>query len=154
MLFEKLPSAIHFRAYSLENIEELRHLTELADYYRCLPVVSFTVGQVVLESKKLCADIRNNPLDILGISLTLRNRELFQDAATWTARCWDEPKHSQIEDIRIRSAAQHTRRALAEAIISLDMNFFIALKRLERALRGKWGGDKQPIITYELSTSI
>ncbi|KAG4436033.1 hypothetical protein IFR05_008465 [Cadophora sp. M221] len=95
--FTNLLSAIFSKEYLLANASELEFMTKLADYYRCLPIVSHSLSGTIYSSPDFFNSIRSDPCTLLISAFKLRHPLLFREAFIMVLRPWSDPVYKQLE---------------------------------------------------------
>jgi hypothetical protein len=74
--------------YTFESPEDLLAVTELADYYRALPIFSRTLDGAMINSKSFIVDIPGEAGFLLEAATKLRNPLLFRECLVWVVSPW------------------------------------------------------------------
>lgn len=124
--FEELLCAFYTKPYVVSSIDQLSKLTDLADYYCCLRVLSNTVNGAILASYNKGEWYRECSLDVgksLTIATKLRNSLLFREALIFSVSRWDDPsyKHSGI-DTKLKKIAEHAYNRIALLVANFYQN--------------------------------
>jgi hypothetical protein len=90
-MFEKLLSGVYLRPYCIDSILDLTNLTDMADYYRMLPIVSHTLSNAILDSQGFIKQIKSDPCVIFEAAAKLRHKVLFREALVWVVADWRLP---------------------------------------------------------------
>jgi hypothetical protein len=90
-MFEKLLCGVYLRPYSIDSILELTNLTDMADYYRMLPIVSHTLSNALLDSQEFIKQIKTDPCAVFEAAAKLRHKVLFREALVWVVADWKSP---------------------------------------------------------------
>lgn len=80
------------------SIGEVTQLTELADYYCCLPILSRTLDSAILANKdkdEWYDSILEDPCTTLTLAQKLRNAALFRDAMVFAVGNWETPAYEE-----------------------------------------------------------
>jgi hypothetical protein len=106
--FEKLLSSVYHRPYSIDSIFELTDLTDMADYYRMLPIVSHTLSNALLDSQEFIKQIKTDPCAVFEAAANLRHKVLFREALVWVVADWTLPafKEGELFNPRLRQVAR------------------------------------------------
>ncbi|KAE8450707.1 hypothetical protein EG329_006052 [Mollisiaceae sp. DMI_Dod_QoI] len=91
--FNNLLCVIFSREYQITDAAELNSMTEQADYYRALPVMSNTLGSAFLNSPGLLSTIGHDPCAVLVSAYKLRHKMLFREALILSLGPWSEPRY-------------------------------------------------------------
>lgn len=101
-------------------------MTELADYYCALPVLSRTLDGAFLRSPAFVGSIRDLCCETLALATKLRNSTLFRESLVWVLGPWGEERWETLEDPKLKKIAKLARHELShkiskvqEAIISI-----------------------------------
>ncbi len=105
-VFEKLLCAIYNRSYIIGSTKDLVILTEFADYYCVLPIVSRTLDGALLESPEFVHNIKKDPCTVFETAAKLRNKVLFREALIWVVGPWTSPNFKNLSDPRLRQVAR------------------------------------------------
>jgi hypothetical protein len=108
-MFEKLLSSVYLRPYSIDSILELTDLTDMADYYRMLPIVSHTLSNALLDSQEFIKQINTNPCVVFKAAAKLRHKVLFREALVWVVADWKFPAFKEDGELlnpRLRQVAR------------------------------------------------
>ncbi|KAH8801165.1 hypothetical protein F5882DRAFT_504648 [Hyaloscypha sp. PMI_1271] len=89
--FEKLLCGVYLRPYSIDSIPELTNLTDMADYYRMLPIVSHTLSNALLDSQEFIKQLKTDPCAVFEAAAKLRHKVLFREALVWVVADWRHP---------------------------------------------------------------
>ncbi|KAH7319449.1 hypothetical protein BKA65DRAFT_569816 [Rhexocercosporidium sp. MPI-PUGE-AT-0058] len=111
--FINLLSAIFSREYELADANELKSMTNLADYYRALPIVSYSLSGTIYSSPGFITSIGYDPCTILISASKLRHKLLFREGFISALGPWSKPryrklKHSHPELFKLADAAYKT----------------------------------------------
>ncbi|TAQ87481.1 hypothetical protein B7494_g4183 [Chlorociboria aeruginascens] len=101
-VFEKLLYAFYFKPYTVDSVDELLKLTEMADYYGSLQILSVT----------LCGALHETP--IIG------NEVLFNDACIFVAGYYHSPSFQSLEDPQLREVAEHMHLRISKNIVDVQ----------------------------------
>ncbi|KAF8865233.1 hypothetical protein BDZ45DRAFT_668679 [Acephala macrosclerotiorum] len=104
--FEKLLCAIYTRPYQIEGAKELLLLTDLADYYRALPILSRTLDGALINSPMLCGNIQHSATELFVAAAKLRNPLLFRECLIWIVGPHRKPAFHDLQDSRLRMVAR------------------------------------------------
>lgn len=93
-LFRKLLCAIYTRPYTIMSCEELEDLTNLADFYRALPILSATIVTALIGSpiftrkNKYSTEFALRAHELLFIAEKLRNKVLWTECFVHVVGRW------------------------------------------------------------------
>jgi hypothetical protein len=107
--FEKLLSGVYLRPYRIDSILELKELTNMADYYRMLPIVSHTLSNALLDSQEFIKLIKAAPCTVFEAAAKLRHKVLFREALVWVVADWRDPAFREkggLSNPRLRQVAR------------------------------------------------
>lgn len=84
-------------SYTTNNSCELRHITEQADCYCALPIVSNTLSGVILNSPQFCSrdHFETYCSQIYPIAAKLRHALLFRESLIWLVGSYPKPEFRQ-----------------------------------------------------------
>jgi hypothetical protein len=109
-MFEKFLSSVYLRPYSIDSIPELTNLTDMADYYRMLPIVSHTLSNALLNSQEsFIKEIKTDPCAVFEAAAKLRHKVLFREALVWVVSDWRHPAFKEeggLSNPRLRQVAR------------------------------------------------
>jgi hypothetical protein len=71
---------MYLKPYRVQGYKELKTLTELADYYCALPVLSRTLDAAFLRSFVFVEEIKHSSCKMLILAAKLRNSVLFRES--------------------------------------------------------------------------
>ncbi|KAL2063640.1 hypothetical protein VTL71DRAFT_5445 [Oculimacula yallundae] len=95
--FQNVLSAIFSREYQISDIDELHRMATIADYYRALPILSYTVSHSVYGHRGFIDSIETDPLTLLLCSYKLRHKLLFREAFIRVLGPWTKPRYKALE---------------------------------------------------------
>lgn len=95
--FEKLLRAFYGYRYRLHGYRQLLKMTEMADYYRALPVLSRSLDGAMVNSPNLILDIDSHCVDLLICAAQLKNSLLFRECLIWSVASWASPKYTSLK---------------------------------------------------------
>lgn len=129
-MFNALLSAIFRRQFKVRNCDELVALTNLADYYCALPVLSSCIDGLLFKEPALMSGMIKNACEILLVACKLRHKELFNDAFILTLGPWWYPQYSRscsplrIEDEDLFSKAHSEFCRITDLVSRSHMRLF------------------------------
>lgn len=82
---------MYLKPYLIEDYHTLKMVTNLAEYYCALPILSRTLDAVFLRSPGLVDEINDNTCKIFQLATKLRNELLFRESLIWLVGDIDEP---------------------------------------------------------------
>jgi hypothetical protein len=88
--------------YELDSPEELLRLTELADYYCALRIVSCTLDAALYQSHWVRSNLVDWASPLLPAAAKLRNKTLFSDCLTLCLGPWDHPAWFYLNDQKFK----------------------------------------------------
>jgi hypothetical protein len=132
-VFNKLLGALYLEPYSLDAAAELNALTELADNYCMLRVVSRTLDGVLAGSSAIIftmgSDSGRTARLLLPAAVKLRHQPLFSDCILLSIGRLSESSRIDLEDPEFRELVTVVRNRIAfkvskalENIISISLN--------------------------------
>lgn len=80
--FENFLRAFYQQPFDIKDYSDLNTLTEMADYYRALRIVSLTLDATFQHSEYFKKLLPDDSLHLLGAAAKLRNGTLFTDCVT------------------------------------------------------------------------
>jgi hypothetical protein len=92
-------------------------MTELADYYCSLPILSIGLSAALHRSRGLCQEIYSSPTEFLTISKKLRNDVLFKDALILSLGPFHEPRYSLLGDPELQEIAEKVYNDLCVRVL-------------------------------------
>ncbi|KAF7911434.1 uncharacterized protein EAF01_002941 [Botrytis porri] len=108
--FENVIMSMYQKPYEITCTAHLQEITTLADFYRCLPVVSNSLYSAFFRSPKFLADIKEDREILLELSCKLRHRELFNDCLVLISGYWSPDEFAfstKIEDTGLATLAEN-----------------------------------------------
>jgi hypothetical protein len=81
-------------------------MIELADYYRCLPILSNSTVRALLNSPEVSDEIRGDEHRAFAFAAKLRNANLFRGVLINVANPWNRPYYLELSDSKLKKAAQ------------------------------------------------
>lgn len=104
--FQHVLCSMFNRPYAVTSSVVLLSMATLADYYGCLPNLSRTISESVLNSPGLIKGMKDDPCSVLQASQKLRNGVLFQDALIYTLGPWSAPRYEKLSDPGLRAVVE------------------------------------------------
>lgn len=100
---------VYTEPYQIEDAIQLLLLTELADYYCALRILSRTLDGAMINSPNFCSSIRAKALDLFVAAGKLRNALLFRECLIWVVGPNQNPVYLELKagDRNIRQVAKH-----------------------------------------------
>lgn len=95
--FEMLLCSVYGDSYDLTTPEQLLRLTEMADYYRCLPALSRSLDRALIHSPNFKITVPDFSCDLLICAMKLRNALLFRESLIWAVCSWEDPSYTELE---------------------------------------------------------
>jgi hypothetical protein len=123
--FEKLLSAIYLEPYQIYSIAQLENLTEMADYYCALRVVSCTLHAALFEQSWLGDALRKEPCRALIAATALRNKTHFKERLMLCVGPWNKPVHNDWnwDDADLYALVINTRNKIAAELDNVHRLF-------------------------------
>lgn len=119
--FHNILRAIFCRqALSVYDVEELRILTKMADYYLCLPAVSNSLYATMLNNESLSRSIAQDPCNALNCAYELRHPSLFRESMIYALGPWSKPRYEQLESEKLRTLAAFIRAKMEKRLYKID----------------------------------
>jgi hypothetical protein len=128
-VFMKFLCALFIRPYRIEQFQDLDFLTEFADYYRCLPVVSNSLYAVLLQDPDFVKTIPDNAAKIIPLAIKLRNLALYNDCIIHLLGPWRQPRFTLLEDNELKKLASNAYAKLALQISQADAKIRLYIHR-------------------------
>ncbi|TVY51276.1 hypothetical protein LCER1_G005999 [Lachnellula cervina] len=97
LAFHNLMRAFHSEPLCLYSIEQLDRATQLADYYRSLPVLSGALSARLLDSPALTSGIAVDPFRLLQIATKLHNSVLFRECVIHLLNPFHNPSYKETD---------------------------------------------------------
>jgi hypothetical protein len=82
-LFEILSRATYSQPYQVDDVSQFLRLTELAEYYLALPILSRTLDGALINSPDFCNLICGNASRLFVAAAKLRNALLSRECLIW-----------------------------------------------------------------------
>ncbi|CZR55437.1 uncharacterized protein PAC_05325 [Phialocephala subalpina] len=117
--FEKLLSAIYVQPYKLGTAEELLLMTDLADYYCALPILSRTLDGALINSPTFSDQIQKSANELYVAAAKLRNALLFRECLIWVVGPHNNPVYKTLDDPRLRMVARCAHGEISTKIASV-----------------------------------
>ncbi|KAH7403259.1 hypothetical protein BKA64DRAFT_641261 [Cadophora sp. MPI-SDFR-AT-0126] len=115
--FEILLSAIYLKPYVIDSGELFLSLTQLADFYCALPVISRTLDMAFHISPEFIKDIPRFRCKVFTAVAKLKNKLLFRESLIWVVGPWSEPAYNTLDNPRLKKIA---RAAWAEVAAKIS----------------------------------
>jgi hypothetical protein len=135
-LFEKFLRAMYNMPYDIGSSKELLRLTEMADYYCALRIVSCTLhaGQRFLWRQKnppiIFPPIRSSELyELFSAAVKLRHKALFEDCLVIGAGKLIDPLFKYIEDEKVREQAKEMHISVLNDVVGKHRWILLILHR-------------------------
>ncbi|KAF5872092.1 uncharacterized protein Bfra_009121 [Botrytis fragariae] len=128
MAFENIIMSMYQKPYEITSTAHLQEITALADFYRCLPVVSNSLYSAFFRSPKLLANIKDHRELLLELSCKLRHRELFNDCLVLISGYWPPdqlPFKTKIEDKRLARLAENVHNRVGAVLARSIQNILV-----------------------------
>ncbi|KAH7319452.1 hypothetical protein BKA65DRAFT_556872 [Rhexocercosporidium sp. MPI-PUGE-AT-0058] len=119
--FSIILSAIHTLPYSITDSHQLTTITELADYYRALPIVSCSLDAALYKSPGPLSEI-SDCSDVITAASKLRNKLLFKASLIYLVGEWNfgDGDFSVVKDRKLQKLA---RKVWAEVAVKVARAF-------------------------------
>ncbi|KAE8450657.1 hypothetical protein EG329_006001 [Mollisiaceae sp. DMI_Dod_QoI] len=126
--FEKLLLAIYNKPYAIDKLNDLIHLTKLADYYCALRIVSRTLDAAMLSSSSFGLDVFKHPLKAMPLAVQLRNRILYKECLILLQGPWTDARFHDLQDPQLLKRATKLNDQIYTAIgkVSLGLTGFMS----------------------------
>ncbi|TVY78168.1 hypothetical protein LSUE1_G004189 [Lachnellula suecica] len=134
--FESLMHAIHGWAIAISDQAHLHLVTQLADYYRALPILSLTVSAALPTNPGMTAAIPQHCCSILEDAYKLRNATLFRECLVYACGPWDSPAGPQYMTLQNTKLKFVVERAYHRFNTSLLQFQTLLLKKTAETLIG------------------
>jgi hypothetical protein len=92
--------------YTVDSCDELFLMKELADCYRCLPILSYSMDRALLNSPRLSNELEDNVRQAFVFAANLRNLRLFRYILIHIVNPWSQPMYLSLSDPKLRKAGQ------------------------------------------------
>ncbi|TVY21116.1 hypothetical protein LARI1_G001975 [Lachnellula arida] len=89
--FKIILEASHSLPINIKDARELCMITELADFYRMLPVMSNALNGVFYNNPKFISTIREDCATLLEAAYKLKNKALFKECFVHVMGPWSNP---------------------------------------------------------------
>jgi len=119
--FEGLLRAIYTQPSDVD-CEILIAMTDLADYYCALPILSRALNSALLKVN-FTYELLDNPLELLSTSIKLRNPLLFKDCLNISLGPWDNPVFTSFTDPKIVELAKKAYDQISNNIKEINEAF-------------------------------
>jgi hypothetical protein len=100
----------------VDGCEELFLMIELADYYQCLPILSYSMDGALLNSPKVTDEIWDDPHKSFDFAAKLGNANLFRDFLINIVNPWSWPFYLKLSGPKFRKAAQPGYNSVARKV--------------------------------------
>ncbi|KAH8801159.1 hypothetical protein F5882DRAFT_435512 [Hyaloscypha sp. PMI_1271] len=98
--FQNLLCAIFNRPYCILDATELNIMTQMADYYCALPILSNSLSATFFNSPGLLTTLRTDPCQSLILAYKLRHAPLFRDSLIRVPGPWSKPQFQELKSHR------------------------------------------------------
>jgi hypothetical protein len=98
--FQNLLCAIFNRPYCIIDATELNIMTQMADYYCALPILSNSLSATFFNSPGLLTTLRTDPCQSLILAYKLRHAPLFRDYLIHLLGPWSKPQFQELKSHR------------------------------------------------------
>ncbi|PVH75276.1 hypothetical protein DL98DRAFT_466661 [Cadophora sp. DSE1049] len=105
--FKMLLQAMYNEPIEFEDCNDLRQLTELADYYCALKVVSFALDATIGRGAFPFSQLQKQPCEMLQVAARLRHPRLFRECLILSIGPFSKPKIHMIEDPKLHKLAKY-----------------------------------------------
>ena len=122
-MFETMLCAIYVKPYHILSYDDLFTLTELADFYCALPIVSRTLDMAFHSSQDFVNRIPDDRCKVFVLAAKLRNKLLFREALVWIVGPWTLPNYKRLEDPKLRKIAHRAYTEITSKIA--DINYHL-----------------------------
>ena len=116
----KFLCALFIRPYRIEQLQDLDLLTEFADYYRSLPMVSNSLYAALLHDPGFVKIIPDNAAKIIPLAIKLRNFALYNDCIIHLLGPWRRPRFTLLEDKELKKLVVNAYAKLALQVSRVD----------------------------------
>jgi hypothetical protein len=159
-LFEKLLRAMYNMPYDIYDSKELLRLTEIADYYCALRIVSCTLhaGQRFLWRQKNPPiihkiGVREIP-ELFSAAVKLRNKPLFEDCLIIGAGSMIDPLYKYLEDGKVREQAKDMHIAVLRNVVETHRFLLLMVNRdVEEGEPGQGEIDEMKVAVNEAAAA-
>ncbi|KAF7943896.1 uncharacterized protein EAE97_005966 [Botrytis byssoidea] len=155
MAFENIIMSMYQKPYEITSTEHLQEITTLADFYRCLPVVSNSLYSAFFRSPKFLASVYDCREVLLELAFKLRHRELFNDCLVLISGYWPPnqlPFKTKIEDKRLARLAENAHNQVGTTLARSIQNVLMKKSPQEagRFLNASVSGTKDSLVQYHV----
>jgi hypothetical protein len=93
-------------------------MTEIADYYCALPILSASLDRALVKSQ-FSREIRCHSVSLFPVAVKLRNTLLFRECLIWIVGPWRNPKFKQLLDPKLRQIARCVHGEISTQVLSV-----------------------------------
>ncbi|CAG8962365.1 hypothetical protein HYFRA_00014162 [Hymenoscyphus fraxineus] len=104
--FKTVLFAIHSKGIIIESAAHLAVCTQLADYYRCLPILSQAVSSSLMDSTAFVESIAKECRNLLETAARLRNKLLFKECLIHLTGPWIKPQYLSLQEPLLKAAGE------------------------------------------------
>jgi len=122
--FRMLMCAIHSSPFTIDTVETLEMATDMADYYRALPVLSIALYAAMINSPALLHEIPQRCIQLLKLSAKLRNAILFRECLIHICGPWNSPRYLTLPEGKLKQACKVAHGRLSSKILNTQKQFF------------------------------
>lgn len=124
-------SAIYNEPYLVRGSEFVK-MIKFADYYRCLRIVSRTIGENFYKNANFAVALIDHSADFIEGAVKLRNETLFRDCLILQQSPWTDPQFHYLKDVKLSKAAAVVRRRIKEVIGDLSIDIMHILNTMKQ----------------------
>ncbi|EPE24699.1 hypothetical protein GLAREA_08552 [Glarea lozoyensis ATCC 20868] len=124
--FYTLLDAMYRTRIRFRSVRNLQIATDLADYYRALPILAKGVSYALLDGLNFISIIPANCIALLKISTKLRNKVLFKECVIHSTGPWNAPQFLNLDDPILKGICQKAY----DGILAKSGKFFQSLLEL------------------------
>ncbi|CZT46833.1 uncharacterized protein RSE6_07333 [Rhynchosporium secalis] len=121
--FGSVSCAIYGQAYTFSSCLALKTLTSLADYYKCLPILSRTITDGLLNSPRMFLGLYEDACDMMMLATKIRNKFLFTEALICIAGNVELHSNVEIGNIpigKIRKIGLNVQNAVMAKVVRMQ----------------------------------
>jgi hypothetical protein len=125
--FDMILRAIYNWRIIIDTPEQLCLVTQLADYYCALPILSSSLYAAFGRSFCFCSEIRGFEIELLGAAVKLRNDALYKECMVLLMGPWKSPKLGDIEDKELKQLASLAHHKICKDVLQVRTEILQAL---------------------------
>ncbi|KAH9215138.1 hypothetical protein DL95DRAFT_408732 [Leptodontidium sp. 2 PMI_412] len=121
--FKHFLCAIYGKPYSLKYFKEFEILVSLGDYYRCLPILSQSINDIMVSKSTNAEFVSSCCCEVMVLAAKLRHKVLFTEALIYAAGLIEPceiPEFEGMAQENIKKIARNARNALMAKIVVIQ----------------------------------